>query len=442
MANAVPKQMYIEDGNLRVEIAEDTKKTADEIYCLLETILGNRFRRIHYINGQKIAIGSYENTVGKKYFIMVANVTFMGGTEGQHPLDLKRIQYNVTWRDFFNEYGDKGEVLWLGLYSYKNANVWAYFDPGTYLIKHEGKDMRSKGGFKAQYSCHIFLNDLYQGIQNECFKKTDKNGNTVGAISSDYLRRFFDVGWEVKNPIIDTIECINSDKVEWNKWIMANRAISYMKGLKSITGFNQWKQNLWNGWYIEALYSEYLHNHPSEYIDYVATTDNADVLIEYKNSGLDLAFPEKKHHFIGDLKAICEGEGNTLLNDERRVKAALDKYKRIWFVIYIHQKKQGKTNDYEMVKWRNEYIRSEGEWDYKKYPEFNPMSAPYTPHSVAYSEMVVIELNEITKDKYFSIGPQWGNNSDGAERNDKFKVSKKMLEEITDDSFVIYRYRA
>ena len=88
-----------------------------------------------------------------------------------------------------------------------------------------------------------------------------------------------------------------------------------------------------------------------------------------------------------------------------------------------------------------EFIKDQGEWDYKKHPQYDPLSAPKTPHSVAYSEMVVIELNEITKDKYFLIGPQWGANSDGKDRNDKFKVSKRMLEEITDDSFVIYRHR-
>lgn len=94
-----------------------------------------------------------------------------------------------------------------------------------------------------------------------------------------------------------------------------------------------------------------------------------------------------------------------------------------------------------MVRWRNEFIRKEGEWDYKKHPTFEPLSAKGTPHSVTYSEMVIIELNEITKDKYFLVGFQWGKNSDGKARNNKFKINKKILKEAKDDSFVIYRYR-
>ena len=39
------------------------------------------------------------------------------------------------------------------------------------------------------------------------------------------------------------------------------------------------------------------------------------------------------------------------------------------------------------------------------------------------------------------VGSQWGKNSDGKARNNKFKINKKILKEAKDDSFVIYRYR-
>ena len=164
------------------------------------------------------------------------------------------------------------------------------------------------------------------------------------------------------------------------------------------------------------------------------------MLSEYKQSGLDLAFPKDPYHFIGDLKVVCEGYGDTLLNDETAVRNALEKYKKIWFIFYIHDKKGGKTNNYEMVRWRNQFIK-EGEWDYKEHLEFNELSARNSPHSISFSEMVIVELNEITKDRYFTIGAQWGPNSDGKARKDKFKIKKKLLTQIADDSFVIYRYR-
>ncbi|MBP3602789.1 MAG: hypothetical protein J6J79_01420 [Lachnospiraceae bacterium] len=432
--------MVIKNGETHIVYAKDTTKNMQEIYGVLERALGDAFNCFEYRKNQKVATGRYTNSRKESYYFIVANITFMGGKEGQHSLDLKRIQYNKMWRDFYNEFSSKGKVLWLGLYSYNDINIFGIFEPETYLHKHAGKSMISKGGHKANYSCHIFLNDLFQGHQNGYYSKKDKNGNIVGAISKDKMKNYFDKVSESGNPIITTIEAINQDYIDWNEWIRADRAITYMRSVQNITGFGQWKQNLWNGWYIEALYSDYLHNHSAKYVDYIATTKNENVKKEYSASGLDLAFPTEPYHFIGDLKAVCEGDGNTLLNDERKVKAALEKYKKIWFVIYIHNKKQGSTNNYEMVKWRNHYILDQGEWKpSEKHPEFDEMSAPRTPHSVEYTEMIIIELNEITKEKYFSIGAQWGVNSDGNDRNDKFKVNKKMLKEINDDSFVIYR---
>jgi hypothetical protein len=130
-----------------------------------------------------------------------------------------------------------------------------------------------------------------------------------------------------------------------------------------------------------------------------------------------------------------------LLNDEETILADLKQYKRIWFVIYIHDKRQGSTNDYEMVKWRNHYILDNGEWDFKRKKVFDELDAYKTPHSISFSEMIVIELNEITKDTYFSVGEQFGLNSDGNERNEKFKINKRLFDSLTDDSFVIYRYQ-
>lgn len=273
---------------------------------------------------------------------------------------------------------------------------------------------------------------------NEFFSKVDKNGNTVGSIRFDCLAKFLNNEYSTANPIIEVINNINKKEIKWNQWITAADAIPYMKNLKSKTGFNQWKQNMWNGWLTEAIYSDYLCDNPSDYIDYVATSKKKTVKDEYKEFGLDLAFPKVPYHFVGDLKAVCFGDGSTLLNDETKVKNALKVYKKIWFIMYIHDKKQGKENDYEMVKWRNHYILDSGEW---KKPTFDELDAPKTPHSISYSEMIIIELNEITKNKYFTIGEQYGLNSDGKERNEKFKVNKSLLKSINDDSFVIYRYR-
>lgn len=462
MANVIPQQIFILNNEVLTKFDKDSVKTSTYIHESLKSVLGSSYERIPYRKGMRNVCGQYTTSLGNKVFFIVANLTFMGGKEGQHPKDLKRIQYNVIWRDFYDKYSKEGKVLWLGLYSYSDVNIWAFFRPETYLQKHSGKTMVSKGGFKAMYSCHVYLTDLKLGFENgeelRFQQKVDKNGNIVGAVKYELLSEFFEGNLGGENPILSKIKEINQKAIHWNTWIRADYAISYMRGLREKTGFNKWKENLWNGWFIEGIYSEFLNDSPSPYIHYIGTSLNKKVTKEYSPYKLDLGFPNKNYHFIGDLKAISVDDdinlfynhgyettnvksitGSSYLNDEECINMALAKYKRIWFVIYLHDKKKGSTNQYEMVKWRNKYILDLGEWDWKEKPEFKPLSAKNTPHSVAYTEMVVIELNEITKDTYFKLKSQ-GKNSNGKARKDKYSISKKFLRGINDDRFVIARY--
>lgn len=298
------------------------------------------------------------------------------------------------------------------------------------------------GGNRARYSCHIYLNDIYQGYENgtigRFYRKVDRMGNTVGAVSNSILKDFFDNTVTSRNPILEIINRINTTKVPWNREIFANHAISYMKSLIPINGFKQWKQVMWNGWFVEAIYSKYLFDSPSPYIHYVATSTDENVKKEYKPFGLDLAFPHVDYHFIGDLKAVSEGDEDTYLNDIRRVNSALERYGKIWFIFYIHEKKKGETNNFEMVEWRNKFIQNEGMWKYGK--TFDVRNAPRTPYSITFREMVVVELNPLTKDIYFTIKQQ-GMNSNGNDRNDKYSIDKSFLRKINDDRFVIDRYK-
>lgn len=450
MANVIPKQFYEENGTIKISYEKDSVLSRSEMKELLEKILGEQFENIDYKKWQKTLTGCYK-AKNNRIFFMMANITFMGGTEGQHPIDLKRIQYNVEWRNFYNDYKEEGKVIWMGVYSYKDLNIFAVFEPETYLKEHEEDEMKTKKGEKSNYSCHIFLNDLLKGYKDGIYFKKDKNNNHIWAISSNSLKDYFE-GKKAENPIISLIKKINAEKIDWNRWIRADEAIPYIKGLESKTGLNKWALNMWSGWYLEGIYSEYLYNYPSEYIEYLETSKNDELKKEYKDYGLDLAFPNENYKFIGDLKNVCDDGGDTYLNDESNTKQALNKYNKIWFVIYIHEKKPGKTNDYEMVKWYNHYKKDNGRWDPTK--EFNEMSAPNTPHSINMKEMIIVELNEVTEERYFTIKSQ-GKNSNGKPRPDKYSINKKLLkkkisteeefnEELfkvlkDDDGLVIYR---
>lgn len=465
MANAIPQQLVFKKGAFKSDRNKDTIKKKREIVNLLQHYLGEGFEHINYVPGSRIVYGKYTKKDGKVVYLQVANLTFMGGKEGQHPADLKRIQYNLRWRKFYYKYHKvEGDVLWLGLYSYNDINVWAFFRPETYLAKHEGKSMKTKSGIMSNYSCHIFLNDIKQGIEQGktggYFSKIDVRGNEVGAVSKDNLKKFLDNEANCENSILSVINSINRDVIPWDGFVTAQTAITEMYDMsKSPIGFNNWKQTMWNGWYIEALYSEHLYNHPSDYIHYIATTKNKEVKNEYANYNLDLAFPYGENRFIGDLKAVsfnsdkfpkCRkneentpqieeivNKYNTFLNDKDAVNNAIKQFKRIWFIIYLHDKKPGSTRRSEMVKWRNNFIKEKGEWDKNK--EFNELSAPRTPHSVHYKRMVVVELNELNKDKYFKLKGQ-GKNTNGKPRPQKYSISKLILNITNDDGLVIARY--
>ena len=103
MANVLPQQFKIFNNELRVEYSPDTKRTRAEMEAILKNALGNSFEIIEFVKGQRVVTGVITGAEGRKTYIMAANLTFMGGKEGQHPKDLKRIQYNNNWKIFYDK---------------------------------------------------------------------------------------------------------------------------------------------------------------------------------------------------------------------------------------------------------------------------------------------------------------------------------------------------
>lgn len=103
MANVIPQQIYIHNNEVLTKFDKDSVKTSAYIHKSLKSVLGSSYERIYFHKGMRNVCGQYTTSFGNKIFFMVANLTFMGGKEGQHPKDLKRIQYNVIWREFYEE---------------------------------------------------------------------------------------------------------------------------------------------------------------------------------------------------------------------------------------------------------------------------------------------------------------------------------------------------
>jgi len=133
------------------------------------------------------ASGVYTNpNSGKKLYVMVANLTFMGGKLGQHPVYKKRIQYDFRWRDYYIQNIKNGPVIWLGLYSFNDIDAWVIFEPKTYLEKQKGK-----GNFTSR-SCHADIRDIQKACkQNKWIESTDQKGNKSTAIPKTCLSDYF-----------------------------------------------------------------------------------------------------------------------------------------------------------------------------------------------------------------------------------------------------------
>ena len=427
MHNLIPLQI---NSFGETENKKDQVLSIREIDNLMSKIFEGKVNRISRRAIYKVIHG--DNIT----FLLVKNITYMGGDgmNKMHPLDLKRIQLPKSWQIFCEQ--NKGlniDVKFIGIYKNDSLIIFADFIADTYLKRKMNNS-----------AAHIYLNDLYQGLKNGIFSKIDKRGNKIFTISEALFRDYiYKNAKENVNPILRTIEKI-TDTIKWNEWIRADEAIQYERSLftgDDDTSFNNWKQNMWNGWYVEAKFSHYQLYHPNIDVIYVDTCGNRAIKEKFKKYDLDLVFPKTLQNdlFMGDIKAVSTTSGgNTLLNDVAHTDLALKDFGKIWICFYLHDKLSGSTNNFEMVEWRNKYIYEQS----GKKGNLKLRSARNTPHSIKFTDMVILELNSVNKDNFFKAVNQFGHNSNGKERNKKYSINKNYLKKlVNDDSLVIYRYK-
>lgn len=467
MSNVIPYQLT-RDGLGKVQ-RKDRTTTTEQKKGLLKSILGDDVSFFVYkTKRQKILTGTI-NTGGKVIYFTLSDVTYMGGdlcrgADGRwkykNPIDLKRIQLQPWFKDFYHDYsGEDSEIKFLGVYSYGSRHIFVDFRPETYVQKSMN-----------HASAHVWLNDLYEGLLqaevNSFFHKIDKNENHIYVINETCFANYLRKELEETN-VLSVIKNISSI-MPWGREIMADESILFMYDLQdeshtNYTGFKNWKQNMWNGWLMEAYYSLYQKQNDGLSLTYLDTCQDKDLRDEYKHLDLDLLLStDELGLFLGDIKGISisvngkKAYGKALLNDESHVNEALERFGRIWFVIYLQDSKSGKTDNFSMVKRRNEIIRE------KTGEEVDLMSAPGTPHSIRLKEVIVLSMTPINKDRFFFIGKQPGANSNGKDRPFKYKVGKNTLRyiekydnansdqeypselvrmHIDDDALVVYRWK-
>lgn len=323
-----------------------------------------------------------------------------------HPLFKKRLQLKDWYRDFYDEYIHKEntDVRIVGVYRYDAMHIFVEFKAEDYM---ENKLNSS--------SAHVYINDLYQALKNDYFRKQDQNGNTITTISSKNFKKYID-GNIKENVIFDLFTKFNDDFL-FGEWITASSAIEEMKS----KNWYQWKGTEWAGWFLEYETNEFIEKEDCPNIMLYIGNKKDDTLLDF-----DLYFEEEE--FYGDLKASDINQKEVILNDQDNILEAINLYEKLWYVIYEHDTKKDKDYGSVMAKARMKLMGT-------PYKEGSKISyKDRMKHSVNFKKMEILELNKINMHEVLRTFNQ-GHNSDGNDRNPKFKITKKNI-----DNFTIYSY--
>lgn len=339
-------------------------------------------------------------------YLLCGAVTYLSNP---HPVFKKRFQLKKWFKDFYNEYSCKynTSIRLIGIYHYEGLVLFANFRTEDYI----GRKLNSS-------AAHIYTNDLYQGFSNGYFEKIDQNENHIEVLTLRTFKSFLD-GKKFDNSIYSLFNKFNS-KFEFGEWIYADNAISEMKK----NNWYQWKGTEWPGWFLEYKFSSFIiaENCQGEMI-YIGNIKNKN----QKLLDFDIFFPQANYY--GDLKASDIEKNEAPGNDQENVLEAINKYEKLWYVIYEHKTEKDILHNNEMAIRRMKLIG-------KTYKNGDAISyAKKMKHSVEFLQMKIFELNRINLNETLTAFNQ-GHQPSGEKRKPKFLINKKNIE-----NFIVYSYR-
>jgi hypothetical protein len=185
----------------------------------------------------------------------------------------------------------------------------------------------------------------------------------------------------------------------------------------------KWKEAEWAGFFLEYKFDKFTKDeNVTNRMRYVSQKKENELDFDIKFEGDD--------EFYGDLKASDITKSETPGNDKDNVMECINRYGKIWYIIYEHETKKDSACSYEQTKARNQFIRSVD----SKYGKDDMSYYQRMKNSVKFQKMSILEINGInsrTLLKEFNQGHQ----PDGAPRKVKFIIKKKEM-----DNFVVFRY--
>lgn len=396
--------------NGTLEFALDVKLCRQETKKILENIFGDKLI-VEKICGKEVFV---INNREKKTILLTSQISYLGNP---HPLYKKRVQLKNWFMNIVNHtYDDFSyDVKLIGIYRYQDNVLFVDFDKEKYITKKMHNS-----------SAHVYVNDLFEGLENGTFSKRDKNNNLITVVRPDYFKSYIFNGvhaLDEYNQLLGLIDDFNKNHFEFNKWIEVNQAIQEMKD----NNFSKWKECEWAGFFLEFKFSYYtIIKEIEEYVKYMNNTR--------KDLNLDFDLKFEKANFYGDLKSSSMKELSTMLNDAENILYEIEHYGKLWYLIYEHETIKDKDlQDFPYTKKRLQVIRRY-EPNYKKGEDLSYSTR--LKAKVNYKKMYIVEINKIN---YGSLLEQMTSNfhqpNHGSTRKPKFKITKQNIQNA-----IIYSY--
>ncbi|MBT1374226.1 hypothetical protein FCM32_01580 [Mycoplasma bovis] len=361
----------------------------DDIFSLLEKLLGNECTLINIQNKRYI---QYSKGI-KKYIILPKSVTYLGNP---HPKFKKRIQIPRHFKNIYNskKYSDYIFRVF-GIYKYKDAIVICSFNPEQYFLRKSNNS-----------SAHIYTTDLKKALKYGHHIKRDKNKNDIVLVTPNNMHLLFEVQpYKVAGESLELVKKL-LETFPFNKSISVIDAVKEMKE----NNFKDWKQSEWVGFYVEYLMKKALKTLNVTSIIYLG---DENINKNSENLDFDLFFENDK--FFADLKASDIGAKKSIGNDLHSVRSAIQKYNKIWYIIFEHdtvKDSQVPKSDSLIEEWNKLKNNSKLNSYYKK-----------LKHKIMLKNVIIIEYRDDNFDDNIETFNQ-GKQPDGSSRKTKLMINK------------------
>ena len=327
----------------------------------------------------------------KEIKIYVKQITYLGHP---HLAFKKRIQISRGW-----QIGLKEENAYLmGVYKYKETILYAIFDKKNFVTRVTNNS-----------SAHVSTFDLLNAQQKGIFTKKDIRGNVITCVRKDLIKIVFSKIVSNESVLCQEILLFENFKLSLN---------SIYHGIECYTELisNNYRNKFqpeWFGFFIEFKFEKFLEEN-SNYKSicwYQSKKSKNDI-------DLDLNFNNK---FLGDLKTHSNESSAILGNDIKNINMALEKYGKLWYIVFNHNTFRDSENNFEVTIFWNEQQKKDNLMSYSKKMK----------NRIELTDFMILEINEYNK-KYLSVFNQ-GINSNKLPREPKIKIDKKMI-----NNFLIY----